>query len=86
MPCECKTDIEQKLLARFKEQAPEAAEHETELMGYSIALDSEMNMSQKGCMTIEAKAVFPLRKGGTKARKINQTMFFTFCPFCGVKY
>jgi len=86
MACSCKTNIETKLLARFREQSPEAAKHEVELKGYALILDDAMNMTLKGCMKIEAEADFPLRKGGVKRKTQQQNMVFTFCPFCGAKY
>jgi len=86
MACSCKTSIEAKLLARFKEQSPDASKHEVELTGYALILDDAMSMTLKGCMKIEAAADHPLRKGGVKRKVQQQNMVFTFCPFCGVKY
>ncbi|QOY96365.1 hypothetical protein IM543_11395 [Massilia sp. UMI-21] len=84
MACNCKKDIEEKLLNRFKEMSPEATGHQVSLTGYALILGDKLE--QKGCMTISAEAAFPLKKGGTKAKKQTQNMIFTFCPFCGVKY
>lgn len=84
MTCTCKTDIQEKLLARLKEQSPEATGHQTELKGYALLLGEKLQ--QKGCMTIEAVADFPLKKGGLKSKKKTQNMIFNFCPFCGVRY
>lgn len=86
MACSCKSNIEAKLLGRFKEQSPEASKHEVELTGYALILDDAMSMTLKGCMKIEATADFPLRKGGIKRKTQQQNMIFAFCPFCGVKY
>ena len=84
MSCTCKKDIESRLLDRFKEQSPEASEHTAYLQGYGIAI-VENKMQQLGVMAIELSASFPM-KGGTlrKRKKIKQTMFFNYCPFCGV--
>jgi hypothetical protein len=84
MACSCKTEIEEKLLERFKEVSPEAQAHEVELTGYAFILGEQLEY--KGCMKIDAIADFPLRKGGFKRKTQQQNMIFTFCPFCGVKY
>jgi len=84
MACSCKTDIEGKLLDRFKGQSPEATEHRVELKGYALIFGKKLE--QKGCMTLEAVADFPLKKGGVKSKKQTQNMIFNFCPFCGVNY
>lgn len=85
MACYCKKEIETKLLARFKEQRPEATEHNTALQGYALLIQDNA-LVQKGCMEIKATAIFPLKKGGAKAKTISENMVFTFCPFCGTKY
>lgn len=84
MACNCKKEIEEKLLNRFKEMSPEAEKHEVSLTGYALIFGDKLE--QKGCMTIAATADFPLKKGGVKSKKQTQNMVFTFCPFCGVKY
>jgi hypothetical protein len=84
MACECKKDIEEKLLTRFKERSPEANLHEVSLQGYTLIIGDKLE--SKGYMPIQTEASFPLRKGGFKTKKQTQNMVFTFCPFCGVKY
>lgn len=83
--CECKKDIEERLLARFKETAPEASGHSTVLTGYALVLQGN-SLLQKPCMEIKAKASFPLKKGGAKEKTITENMIFNYCPFCGVKF
>lgn len=85
MACDCKEDIEGKLLARFKEVSSEAESHSASLHGYTIVF-GETALEQKGYMEIKATANFPLKKGGMKAKTQTQNMIFTFCPFCGKKY
>lgn len=84
MTCECKKDLEAKLLDRFKENSPEASKHEVNLQGYTLILGDKLE--QKGFMPIEATALFPLKKGGSKEKKLKQNMVFKFCPFCGIEY
>lgn len=85
MICECKENIEAKLLERFKEQSPEATEHSLELQGYGIYMTAD-RLECKPYMPIEAQALYPLKKGGTKLKKTKQNMVFNYCPFCGLKY
>lgn len=83
--CDCKKDIETKLLDRFVSQAPDATEHSARLVGYALIIGGN-SMQQKGCMTIELTAAHPLKKGGYKAKTERSNMIFTYCPFCGEKY
>lgn len=82
--CDCKSDIEKRFLEKFKEQTPEATGHEVQLKGYAFFFGTGIRL--KGVMPLEATAVFPLKKGGTKSRTTKQSMCFSYCPFCGVKY
>lgn len=83
--CTCRKDIEEKLLNRFKEQAPEATGHEARLQGYAIIF-GDAGVKEKGCMPFKLTATYPLKSGGFKQKKTEQNMIFTCCPFCGVKY
>ena len=84
MNCDCRETIESKLLARFKEQAPDAQNHEASLKGYVLVLGASVR--EVGCMPIELTADRPLKRGGYKPKTDRMSMFFTFCPFCGKKY
>ncbi len=84
MSCDCRETIESKLLARFKEQAPDAQNHEASLKGYGFVLGASVR--EVGCMPIELTADRPLKRGGHKRKTDHMNMFFTFCPFCGKKY
>lgn len=82
--CDCRETIESKLLARFKEQAPDAKNHEASLKGYGLILGASVR--EVGCMPIELTADRPLKRGGYKPKTDRMSMSFTFCPFCGEKY
>ena len=83
MNCNCKKELEEKLTQRFKEQNPEAAQHGCVIGGYGLALVGN-RMEQRGFMEVKSTAKFPLKKGGIKEKTLNQSMFFSYCPFCGV--
>lgn len=87
MTCNCKTEIEAKLLERFKNLSPEAKSHEVELTGYALVIQDNAIVS-KGCMDISTKAEFLVKKSGSfKLKKASGgNMVFTFCPFCGKRY
>jgi hypothetical protein len=82
--CDCKRNVEAKLLARAKEMHPDATGHEVKLAGYAFIFGKTVQL--KGCMPFEFRAEFPLKKGGTKHKTEKTNMMFTFCPWCGVKY
>lgn len=83
--CDCKKDIEARLLERFKEASPDAKEHIVNMAGYALII-GENSLTQKGCMQIEMTAAHPLKKGGYKSKTERSNMIFSYCPFCGEKY
>lgn len=88
MTCNCKKEIEAKLLAKAIAQYPEATEHKASLSkGYSLIIDKQSGECRDVArMPLEITAMFPLRNGNVKSKTIKMSMFFSFCPFCGVKY
>lgn len=82
--CDCRNDIESKLLERFKEQVPDAQNHQATLRGYAMVIRE--TPLEVGCMPIELVADRPLKRGGYKPKTDRMNMFFTYCPFCGAKY
>lgn len=82
--CDCKKQIEAKLLEHFKANTPEAADHEIELEGYGLSLvDNKMTL--RPFAPYKARALFPLKKGGAKRKVSTGFMGFSFCPYCGEK-
>lgn len=82
--CNCKAEIEAKLLERFKAAKPEAKCHEVSLEGYGFAIVGN-TMTLKPFMHYTASADYPRKAGGATSKKRKGTMAFSFCPFCGVK-
>ena len=84
--CNCKSEIEKKLLKLFIENEPEAKSHCATLEGYTLVLDGN-RLVQKGCMQITLVAAHKVKKSGEfKAKKQTRNMIFEFCPFCGKRY
>jgi hypothetical protein len=84
MNCDCKKDIEAKLVDFFTKQTPQATGMKVELQGYGFGIsDAGMRISQY----TEAKvtAAHPLKSGGTKIKTVKTSMHFSYCPFCGQK-
>lgn len=84
MSCDCKKNLEAKLLERFKEQQSAATNHEATLQGYGLVVDDN-KMVSRGYMPVQLSASYPVKKGGSRVKKSEMSMFFSFCPFCGVK-
>ena len=84
MTCECKTEIEAKLTEHFQEQKPDASDHGVRLQGYGFAIvDNKMEML--AYMSAVHSANFTLKNGSQKTKSTTTNMFFSYCPFCGVK-
>lgn len=82
--CDCKSKIEKRLLDRFAEQY-KGADHQIELKGYGVVVEGG-KMKSRGCMSAEASYMHTFKNGNTKRKKVAQSMFFNYCPFCGEKY
>ncbi len=83
--CNCKSEIEAKLLERFIQAEPDAEGHAVELQGYALGLTAN-SIVIRPSMPIRLTAVRTSRAGLRRPRSSAQTMVFSFCPFCGVKF
>lgn len=83
--CDCRKDLEARLLEDFRQRNPDATEHSATLNGYAFIFGSSVQM--KGCMEVEYSARHAVKKGdGYKTKRTKSSMIFTFCPFCGERY
>lgn len=82
--CDCRKDIETRLLERFAEQN-QGTDHRVELGGYAFVIDGNL-MKEKGCMPIEGSYLHTFKNGNVKRKKVSQSMCFNYCPFCGEQY
>lgn len=80
--CNCKSDIEARLLERFKTTSPEATDHGVTLQGYALVI-VDNRMGSRPYMPFKTTASYPLKKGGSKVKVVSQNMMFNYCPFCG---
>lgn len=85
MNCTCKKDIETRLLNKLKADRPDGEGHHAHLDGYGFALTDDNKMLQVGGTPITLTVMTPKKAGGMKLVRINQTMVWTFCPFCGAQ-
>jgi hypothetical protein len=83
--CDCRKDLESRLLERFIEQKP-GTEHKAQLSGYGFVFSADNTMTMRGCMPAEMSYMHTLKNGKVKLKKLVQNMLFTFCPFCGQRY
>ena len=83
--CNCRSDIESKLLENYKAITPGATLHQIKLTGYGFFLSGN-HLIEQGKMGIEGEAVHRLKNGNSKPKKIKQDMAFTYCPFCAQPY
>ncbi len=84
MACNCKSDLEAKVVDRLKEEYPEGENHQASLgANYLYALE---DFGQLGRMEFANEVVVTTKKGTKRTIKPKLSMVFTFCPFCGVRY
>lgn len=85
MTCNCRADIEAKLLERIKAAKPDGKEHSAHLQGYAYGV-SGASMVERPYMPFETQVIVPTKKpGGAKLVKAKGNMHFSYCPFCGTK-
>lgn len=84
MNCDCKADIEQKILDSYKLKTPEASGHIAALEGYGFVIEAD-GMKVRGYMPYETAANFTTKKGSERRKVTKGNMFFSYCPFCGEK-
>lgn len=83
--CDCRQDIENRLLGKFKEQK-EGENHKVEMSGYAFIVNNDGSVTMKGCMQVEMTYLHTFKKGNKRVKKLTQNMLFNYCPFCGEKY
>ena len=80
--CDCRKDIEGKLMAQHKTLNPDAAVLSASLSGYGWNMRTG-GKSQATPYAIET--TIPVKAGGMRRKVVKGQMVFNYCPFCGVK-
>ena len=82
--CNCRADIEKKLVAHYSPKLPGSRDVEAKLMGYAITLGKGLGIAPY--MPVEIRHTVTIKKTGTDKRKTEKSnMYFSHCPFCGEK-
>ena len=82
--CGCRADIEKRLTDHSAAKLPESREVEVKLMGYALTLGASLGI--RAYMPAEIRHTVTVKKTGADKRKTEKiNMFFSHCPFCGVK-
>ena len=82
--CNCKKELEAKLLDNFISKFPDVKEHSVELKGYCLGI-TDKGLVLRSYMPYSYEADYPLKKGGYKHKKQEGNFVFSYCPFCGGK-
>lgn len=82
MTCNCRSDIESKLLERFKSETPTWHNHAVTLSGYGFCI-VEDKVITRPYAEVNRVADMPKKSGGYSVKRTKLNMYFTYCPFCG---
>ena len=83
--CECRADIEKRLVEHAQGKMPDARDVAAKLMGYGFVLGGALSV--RAFMPVELSHTTTIKKTGADKRKVEKmNMFFSYCPFCGEKF
>jgi len=80
--CDCKKEMEAKLLETVQAQRPEAQQLKVELDGYGFMLTGN-ELSHRPVMPIKIEYMHILKNGNVKKKKETISFALKHCPFCG---
>lgn len=80
--CDCKKEMEEKLLESVKQQKPNAQQLKVEIAGYGIMIIGN-TMVLRPVMPVSVEYVYNLKNGKQKAKKETISFALKHCPFCG---
>lgn len=81
MQCTCRENLEEKLLAKFKEDNPDSIDHRIELAGYSFVFGE--TLEERAVMTFNSSHVVTAKNGNKREKKDKHSLLCRYCPFCG---
>lgn len=82
MNCNCRSDIEAKLLERFKSEAPTGENHAVSISGYGFCIVGN-EMTMRPYAEVTKSADMPKKAGGWSLKRSKLNMYFSYCPYCG---
>ena len=80
--CNCRQEMEEKLLEKVKEQKPNAEQLKVELGGYGMMLNGN-KMEYRPVMPINIEYLHTFKNGNQKTKKDTMIFALKHCPFCG---
>lgn len=84
MTCNCKTEIEAKVVERLKEEYPEGRDHTANMdKNYAWTMP---DFNQVGYLALTNTVTTTTKKGVERTVKPALNLHFTYCPFCGERY
>ncbi len=91
MTCKCRAEIEDMVLKAFIAESPDKENHKVNLEGYHLlstkAEEGKPSEWVSRCAaTVERKLTYKTKAGKPKDKVEKVSVFFSYCPFCGVKY
>jgi|LULJ01.1.fsa_nt_gb hypothetical protein len=90
MTCNCKTEIEAKVVERLKEEYPEGRDHTATMdnnYAFLFSMNDEMNsVLHVGYIAFKNTVTTTTKKGVERTAKPQLNIHFTYCPFCGERY
>lgn len=84
MKCECRKEIEARLLARFIENNPGTENHRVSLKGYTLIFGDGTLKEAPFMPFVTSHLVTAPKTGNARERKQETNMLFNYCPFCGI--
>jgi hypothetical protein len=87
MACNCRAEITETLLERWKLKTPFAKNHRIRLKAYeSHDVHSKITTEDRGMIVYCATSETVNRQDEKVILRKNHRIKFRYCPFCGVKY
>lgn len=80
--CDCKKEMETKLLESISKKKPEAQDLKVELSGYVVMLNGN-SLELRPVMPINIEYIHTLKNGTQKKKKETISFALKHCPFCG---
>ncbi len=81
--CNCKQEVEKKLIEKYKDEPGD--NHEIHLKGYGFMMGKDNVLQHRPIMPMEHTYIHTFKNGNKKKKTDKISMALSHCPFCGVK-